>query len=55
KVAPTPIPAPVGNPLCPKCGSTMVLRTAKNGANAGNRFWGCSNYPKCHSMMPYIG
>jgi len=32
---------------CPKCGSELVLRTAKKGANAGNQFYGCSNYPKC--------
>ncbi len=32
---------------CPKCGSKLVLRTAKKGANTGNQFYGCSNYPKC--------
>ncbi|MBU0973058.1 MAG: NERD domain-containing protein [Proteobacteria bacterium] len=32
---------------CSKCGSEMVLRTAKNGANAGEKFWGCSRFPKC--------
>ncbi|MBZ0300712.1 MAG: hypothetical protein K8J31_13265 [Anaerolineae bacterium] len=31
----------------------MVLRTAHKGANAGKRFWGCSAYPTCHSMLPY--
>ncbi|MGM0783758.1 MAG: NERD domain-containing protein [Pseudomonadota bacterium] len=36
---------------CPKCGSDMVLRTAKRGANAGNRFWGCSAYPKCREVQ----
>lgn len=48
-------PAPQANqsPRCPKCGGEMVLRTAKTGANAGNRFWGCSNYPNCRSMLPY--
>lgn len=35
------------SPSCPTCGSQMVLRTARQGANAGNQFWGCSNYPKC--------
>jgi predicted RNA-binding Zn-ribbon protein involved in translation (DUF1610 family) len=39
--------------VCPKCGNSMVLRTSKSGANAGNRFWGCSNYPSCRSMLPY--
>jgi len=33
--------------LCPKCGSELILRVAKKGANAGNQFYGCKNYPKC--------
>lgn len=33
--------------LCPKCGSKLVLRTAKKGDNAGNQFYGCSAFPKC--------
>jgi hypothetical protein len=36
---------------CPKCGSSMVLRTAKRGAGAGNQFWGCSAYPKCRVVQ----
>lgn len=32
---------------CPICTGELVLRTAKRGANAGNNFYGCSNYPKC--------
>lgn len=32
---------------CPKCGNTLVERIAKRGINAGNRFLGCSNFPKC--------
>ncbi|MEA2091798.1 MAG: topoisomerase DNA-binding C4 zinc finger domain-containing protein, partial [Campylobacterota bacterium] len=32
---------------CPKCGSELILRVARKGANAGNEFYGCSNYPKC--------
>lgn len=32
---------------CPRCGSALILRTAKRGANVGNEFWGCSTYPKC--------
>lgn len=32
---------------CPKCGSELVLRVAKQGANKGNEFYGCSSYPKC--------
>lgn len=37
-------------PACPKCGSPMVLRRATKGANAGNSFWGCSNYPACKGI-----
>jgi len=32
---------------CPKCGSKLLLRIAQKGQNAGNKFYGCSNYPKC--------
>ncbi len=35
---------------CPKCGSTMVHRVSKKGANAGNKFWGCSQFPKCRAI-----
>jgi len=38
---------------CPYCGVEMVLRTAKKGPNAGEKFWGCSNFPKCKATKPY--
>ncbi len=38
------------SPKCPLCGSSMVKRTARKGANAGNEFWGCSNFPKCRGV-----
>ncbi|MGY6276735.1 restriction endonuclease [Methylomonas sp. MgM2] len=38
------------NPSCPKCGGAMVKRIAKQGANAGNAFWGCSAFPKCRGV-----
>lgn len=38
---------------CPKCGSKMLLREAKRGANAGNKFWGCSEYPRCRGIKNY--
>lgn len=41
-------------PGCPKCGSTMVKRTAKKGSNVGNTFWGCTNYPQCRGIAPII-
>lgn len=34
-------------PVCPVCQSAMVKRTAKRGANSGNAFWGCTQYPGC--------
>ena len=37
--------------FCPKCGREMVLRMAKKGLNAGNRFWGCSDYPRCRFTL----
>jgi ribosomal protein L37AE/L43A len=38
--------------LCPKCGSPLVVRIAKKGPNAGNEFWGCSDFPKCRYTAP---
>lgn len=36
---------------CPLCGSKMVLRVAKKGKRAGQKFYGCSNYPKCRGIV----
>lgn len=36
---------------CPKCGSEMILRTAKHGDNQGGKFWGCSKYPECRGIL----
>ena len=33
--------------ICPRCGSSLVLRTAKSGQNAGSQFHGCSKFPSC--------
>ena len=38
------------SPVCPKCGSPMVQRVAKSGANAGRTFWGCSTFPVCRGI-----
>ncbi|MFQ5420688.1 MAG: DUF2726 domain-containing protein [Anaerolineae bacterium] len=40
-------------PNCPKCGTSMVLRTARSGKNKGGLFWGCPNYPHCRSILPF--
>jgi len=45
-------PAVTDNQICPKCGSTMVKRTAKHGANVGQMFWGCANFPQCREIVP---
>ena len=37
-------------PACPICQSVMEKRIAKRGANSGNAFWGCSQYPACKGM-----
>jgi restriction system protein len=37
---------------CPKCGAAMIRRVAKQGANQGKTFYGCTNFPKCRSTLP---
>ena len=50
--APVAASEPAEAPLrCPRCGSELVLRTAKRGNNAGNQFYGCSNFPKCRYIQ----
>lgn len=34
---------------CPSCGSVMLLKEAKRGSNLGQKFWGCSTFPKCRA------
>jgi uncharacterized protein DUF2726/topoisomerase-like DNA binding C4 zinc finger protein len=34
-------------PVCPKCGGELIERVATKGQYAGQKFWGCSNFPKC--------
>jgi len=53
---PTPLPA-IGVPSrepphCRRCGIPMVLRTARQGAHAGNQFYGCPNFPRCREVQP---
>ncbi len=43
---------PLAERRCPKCGSALILRTAKKGPRSGDRFWGCSTYPQCRVMQP---
>ena len=39
--------AEVSDLVCPRCGSKLILRTAKKGTNVGNQFYGCIAFPKC--------
>lgn len=39
--------------LCPRCGSSMSLRTARRGRYSGRKFWGCDNYPRCKGIINY--
>jgi hypothetical protein len=38
---------------CAKCGSPLVLRTARFGANAGSKFYGCTKYPACRYVAKF--
>ncbi len=38
---------------CPKCGESMVLRRAKSGPNAEDKFWGCSGFPGCSTLQKF--
>lgn len=37
--------------LCLKCGAAMIKRKSTKGSNAGNEFYGCSNFPKCREIV----
>ncbi|MDP1717757.1 MAG: topoisomerase DNA-binding C4 zinc finger domain-containing protein [Burkholderiales bacterium] len=39
-------------PACPQCGSTMIMKTARKGANVGGFFLRCSTFPKCRGTRP---
>lgn len=40
--------------LCPQCGSTMVLRTVKEGSEPDNQLWCCSAYPTCTAVADVV-
>ncbi|MBO5358586.1 MAG: type I DNA topoisomerase [Clostridia bacterium] len=45
-----PVPEDEITQPCPKCGGKLVKRLSKK----GNKFYGCSNYPKCDFASPGI-
>ena len=38
-------------PMCPVCGKMMVLRIQRNGSNAGRKYYGCIDSPKCNGVV----
>jgi uncharacterized protein DUF2726/GRF zinc finger protein len=38
-------------PMCPVCGRMMVLRIHRDGPNAGKKYYGCMDSPKCNGMV----
>ncbi len=38
-------------PMCPVCGRMMVLRIHRNGPNAGMKYYGCMDSPKCSGVV----
>ena len=49
-----PVAASPTSPRCPECGAELVLRTARRGSRAGDRFWGCSSFPTCRHTEPLV-
>lgn len=41
--------------LCPRCGQALVIRQVRGGVKAGEKFWGCSAYPKCRTVQKILG
>ena len=39
------------SPACPKCGGSMIRRTARQGVYAGKDFWACRGYPSCRGII----
>lgn len=40
---------------CPRCSSPMVMQFASRGRNAGQAFWGCSQFPRCRGSRDAEG
>ena len=43
-----PVPEDEVKTPCPKCGSKLIKRVSKK---SGKKFYGCSNYPDCTSIL----
>jgi hypothetical protein len=42
------------SPMCEQCGAPMVQKKAMRGTNAGNSFWGCSQWKQGENHSTYI-
>ncbi|MEC4723295.1 restriction endonuclease [Noviherbaspirillum sp. CPCC 100848] len=49
----TPMKTKLTAPSRPHCAETMVQRSAKRGAHAGQSFWGRVAYPSCKGIRPF--
>ncbi len=38
--------------LCPRCGGEMIVKTARQGKYAGQKFWSCVKFPACKGLLP---
>jgi hypothetical protein len=38
-------------PMCPVCGRMMVLRIHRNGSQAGKKYYGCMDSPRCNGVV----
>jgi len=45
-------PSPL--PRCPSCQRRMKARTSGKGSKRGQRFYGCTGYPKCRETLPIV-
>ncbi len=53
-IGPTESSASTTTPNCPRCGNAMVMRTARKGRGAGEKFWGCNAYPACRGTRQAV-
>ena len=51
----SPPPKASAEMICPVCGAELIVRTARRGSRAGNRFLGCTSYPKCQHTQDCLG
>lgn len=55
RATPAATPELAAVPACPSCSKAMVRRVASKGANAGQPFWGCADFPRCRGTRAMTG